>query len=273
MKVLNSLFGAAVLAAAFAAPAAAEFVRLGTVDVGFRNDVDTAYSQFDGRLESLRFTATRSDIFCRRIVVTYDNGERQNVFSGRLDERNPVSVDLRGRARRIDNIRFVCRSDEFRGGKIHIMGEAGRWRGEWGGRFGGPGPHGGHGPHDGRGPHDGYGPHGGHGPHDGRGGDWVTLGVQSFEGRNDRESNFTGFAGRHVDRLAFRPIETDARCMSIVATFASGRKVKLADGRVLERGRLNVYDLPGRDHDITKVYMRCRALGGHRVRIEVLGRR
>jgi hypothetical protein len=297
MKTLNALLGAAALTAAFATPAAADYVRLGSVDVGFRADMDTAYTEFGGRLESLRLTASRSDIFCRAVVVQYENGDRQNVFSGKLDERRPIDVDLRGRARRVTNINFACRSDEFRGGKIFIEGEAGRFRDEWrsdrnwdrrwsslfggamgsqgrmsgpdgmrgpGGQMGGPGGMRGPGGQMG-------GPGGMRGP--GGGGDWSVLGTMSFEGRNDKESNFTGWAGRNVERIALRPIETDAQCMSIVATFANGKKQKLADGRLLERGRVTVYDLPGRDRDITKLFMRCRSVNGYRVTIEVLLRR
>ncbi len=42
MKTVNTLLGAAVFAAVVAAPAAAEYVRLGSVDVGYRADSDTA---------------------------------------------------------------------------------------------------------------------------------------------------------------------------------------------------------------------------------------
>ena len=283
MRLVHTLLGAAVMATAFAMPAMADYVRLGSVDVGYRADADTAYSRFGGRLESLRLIASRSDIFCRSVVVQYENGERQNVFSGRLDERRPVDVDLRGRARKVDSIRFTCRSNEFRGGRIFVEGEVGHFRDEWrrdrdwdhtwSGMFGGdrgPGPMG---PDRRGGPMGG--PMGGPDRMGGSmgGGDWVALGSMSFEGRNDSESNFTGWAGRHVERIALRPVETDAQCMSIVATFQNGDKAKLADGRPLERGRVTVYDLPGYQRNVTKLYLRCRSLGGYRVTIEVLARR
>ncbi len=296
MKTVNTLLGAAVFAAVVAAPAAAEYVRLGSVDVGYRADNDTAYSRFGGRLESLRLIASRSDIFCRAVVVQYENGERQNVFSGRLDERQPVDVDLRGRARKVDSIAFACRSNEFRGGHIYIEGDVGHFRDEWrrdrdwdrlwSGLFGGGrGPDG---PMAGPGPR---GPMGGHGSMSGHGDmghgdmgmgqgptgdperDFVSLGSMSFEGRNDKESNFAGFAGRHIERLAFRPRETDAQCGSIVATFDGGRKAKLADGRTLQRGRLNFYDLPGDQHNLSKIYLRCHAVNGYQVTIEIFARR
>jgi hypothetical protein len=301
MKRTTVLLTAAALAAALTAPAMAAFVRLGSVDVGFRNDSDTAYTRFGGRLESLRLTASRSDIVCRSVVVRYDNGEVQNVFSGRLDERRPTDVDLRGRARRVDSIRFACRSDEARGGRIYIDGEAGRYMDEWrrdrdwdrvwsglfGGMMGpgGPGDMRDHGPHgmdrdgmdrDGRGPGGMMGPgaHGnGPGPMMGPGRDWISLGRVSFEGKNDKENTFGGWGARHIDSIALRPLDGDARCMSLVATFDGGHKVKLADGRVLERGRMTSYDLPGRERNLSKLYMRCRALDGYSVTVEIFAHR
>lgn len=303
MKRMATVFGAAVLALGVAAPAMAEYVRLGSVDVGFRTDTDTAYSRFGGRLESLRLMASRSDILCRSVLVRYENGEVQNVFSGRLDERRPVEVDLRGRARRVDSISFVCRSDEYRGGRIFVEGEVGRYRDEWrrdrdwdrmwsgifGGAMGGPDrmgdrDHDRWGDHDRMGDrdHDRWGDRDHMGDRDNRGGpdrmggpggDWISIGTQNFEPGNDREKTFTGWGGRHVDRIALRPLDADAQCMSIVATFDGGHKVKLADGRILQRGQMNVYDLPGREQNISSVYLRCRAVNGYRLSIEIFARR
>ncbi|MDR3528915.1 MAG: hypothetical protein P4L57_16720 [Rhizomicrobium sp.] len=294
MKLVTTALGAAVMMAALAAPAAADFVRLGSVDVGYRTDSDTAYTRFAGRLESLRLIASRSDILCRSVIVRYENGDVQNVFSGRLDERRPVDVDLRGRARRVDSIHFVCRSDTFHGGQIFVEGEVGHFRDEWRGDhslsalFGAD--HGGDhdrmgdrdhmgssdrmsgpdrmGDHDRMGDRDHMG-----GPDRGGDRDWVVLGQQSFEGSNDKESTFADWNGRHVDRIALRPLETDAQCMNIVATYDGGRKVKLADGRTLERGRVAVYDLPGDQHNLSKVFLRCRSVSGYRVTIEILAHR
>lgn len=271
MQRTTPLFFAAAIAVGLAVPANADYVRLGSVDVGFHTDLDTVYSGFGGRLESLRLTASRSDIFCRSVVVKYVNGDRQNVFSGRLDEHSPVDVDLRGRARRIDSIRFVCRSDEFRGGRIYIAGEVGRYGGEWrhspdwdrrwGGIFG---PDWGR-----RWEHDeGWSRDDGWDPNF-----WVSLGRESFEGRHDRESTYAGWAGRHVERLGLRPLDGDARCRRIVATFENGQRTELARDEYLERGRLRVFDLPGVERNLVSVYMSCRAVGDYRVVIEVYARK
>ena len=269
MKRLTFLAMAAAMTFGVSVPAMADYVRLGSVDVSYRTDVDTAYTHFGGRMESLRLTADRSDVFCRSIRVRYGNGDVDDVFHGALREDTPVDVDLSGRARRVESIQFVCRSDEFRGGKIYIAAEVGRygdewrhdpdWDRTWSGIFGtehhGPGPD----------------MHGGPDRDE-----WFSLGTESFEGRNDTESTFTGgWVGRNVERIGLRPLDADARCMRVVVTYQNGRKQKLEDflPAVMERDRVAVLDLPGHDRDIRNLFLRCRALGEYRVRIEILVRK
>jgi hypothetical protein len=308
MKIVNALVGAAALAAVWAGPAAAGYVRLGSVDVGYRADMDTAYSEFGGRLESLRLVASRSDIYCRAVVVQYANGERQNVFSGRLDERRPVEVDLRGRARKVDSVRFACRSDEFRGGRIYVEGEVGNYRNEWrndrnwdrrwaalfGGLFGGRDDM--RGPDDRRDMNDrrdwndrrdgndrrDWNDTDRRGPDDrrdwngGRGSDrgWDLLGRQVFQGGNDRTTApLGGWSGRHISQLAVRPFESDVRCNRIIVNFDGGRSATLDKDRVLRRGEMNVYDVPGYAQNIATIYLRCHAIGNGRVNVDVFARR
>ena len=110
MKKSTFLAMAAAMSVGFTVPALADYVHLGSVDVGHRADRDTAYSRFGGPVESLRLSADRSDIVCRSVRVRYDNGTTDEVFSGRLREGRSTDVDVRGRARRIDSINFACRS-------------------------------------------------------------------------------------------------------------------------------------------------------------------
>ncbi len=261
MKRATLLAMAAVMAVGVSVPAQAAYVRLGSVEVGYRTDADTAYTRFGGGMESLRLTADRSDIFCRSIRVRYANGDVDNVFRGALREDRPVNVDLRGHRAHVDSIRFVCRSDEFRGGKIYIAAEVGRYGDEWrrhrdwdrlwSGIFGmghGPGPF-----HD----------------------EWITLGRESFEGRHDSESTFAGWRGHSVDRIGLRPLNADARCTRVMATFENGRTRDLYVDRFdrMERDRVTVIDLPGRDRNLRSLYLQCRAVGERRVIIEILARR
>jgi hypothetical protein len=253
---------AALMAAGLSAtPALADYVRLGSVDVGYRTDRDTTWSRFGGGMEGLQLTADRSNIFCRNIRVTFRNGDRENVFSGMLREDRPVDVDLRGGVRRVERIDFTCRSDEFRGGRIYINADVGRYRDEWrrdpmwtslwAALFGGD-----------RG-----------GYYDRTHDDWTSLGRVRFEGRRDRENAFAGWRGRSVDRIALRAIDGDARCRRITAEFASGRSRELSGGDYLQRGRATVLDLPGGDRNLSSLNMRCRAVGDYDVTVEVLVRR
>ncbi len=265
MKRTKILAAAALMTAGLATtPAMADFVRLGSVDVGYRTDRDTTYSRFGGGMEGLRLTADRSNIFCRNIRVTYRDGSRDNVFTGVLREDRPVDVDLRGGVRRVTRIDFTCRSDEFRGGRIYINADVGRYRDEWrrdplwtslwATVFGDGGDR-------------------GRGSWDDRHDDWISLGRVSFEGRHDRENTFAGWRGRSVDRVALRPLDGDARCRRITATFADGRRRELSGGDYLSRGRVSVLDLPGGDRNLVNLSMACRAIGGYDVTIEVLARR
>jgi hypothetical protein len=247
---------AAVLAAslAFAAPSFAQFVRLGTVDVGFATDMETVYSNFGGPVERLRFSTDRSDVLCRSIRVRYTNGRTDNVFSGALRQDRPVFVDVAGR--RIDSIHFTCRSDRFRGTRIFVEAEVGRymdqwrrspdWLRLWAGIFAPPPPA---------------------RPPVGR---WTTLGRQSFVGTNDSDSTFVGIAGRRVDRLGLRPDE-DARCSRITATFANGSSGNLNTGGPMRRDTITEIRIPG-NRALRNLRMRCRADRARRVSIEILAR-
>jgi hypothetical protein len=100
---------------------------------------------------------------------------------------------------------------------------------------------------------------------------WTSVGRESFEGRGDREASFPGFGGRNIDTIGLRPVNDDARCNRITATFANGQTRELG-GRTLREDRITQVDLPGRDRNVTRIEMRCRAVSGRRVVVEVLTR-
>src|ERR1700749_4727795 len=104
----SRIFGAAALATlGFAAPALADFVKLGSVDVGYRTDRDTKWTRFGGAMEGLRLEADRSDVKCRSIVAHFADGSSQNVFTGQLVENRPIVVDVRGGMRRVNDVTFT----------------------------------------------------------------------------------------------------------------------------------------------------------------------
>src|ERR1700754_3102181 len=112
----SRIFGAAALATiGFAAPALADFVKLGSVDVGYRTDRTTAWSRFGGAMEGLRLEADHGDVKCRSVVAHFGDGSEQNVYSGPLMDNHPIVVDVRGGARHVRDVTFTCRSDERNG--------------------------------------------------------------------------------------------------------------------------------------------------------------
>ena len=253
----------AAIAAGMTAPALAdEYVRLGSVDVGFRMDHDTSWSRFGGGMEGLRLEADRSDIRCRSIVVHFGDGTDQKVFSGQLLERRPVEVDLRGGMRRVRAISFACGSYEREGGKIFIAANVGRFRSEWQ-----------------RSPewmvywsrlfHWGAAPayEANYDP-----AYWVPLGRERFEGRSDRETTVAGWGGRMVDRLAFKALDDDAMCPRAKVTFGSGQVIMLDVGQ-LDQGRVKRVDLPGEQRNVAGVVLACRAMNRNAVTVEVYARK
>ena len=185
-----------------------------------------------------------------------------------MPERRDVTVDLQGDERNIRRIVFNCRSLAPFGARVDIAADIGGyreawqrhpdfdrfWRGRWG-RGGWDGPRGGW-----------------DGP---REANWIPLGVQRFEGRRDSEASFPGHRGRQLESIAIRPINADARCRRITATFANGRTRDLALGPsdFLQQDRLYRIDLPGGDRNIQRIDMTCRAVREPGVTMQVLASR
>jgi len=257
----STLLATAAFAATvgLAAPALADYVRLGSVDVGYRMDKDTAWTRFGGGMEGLRLVADGNDVACAKIVAHFADGSKQDVFSGMLREDRPVEVDLRGGTRRVRDVSFTCRSDARGGAKIYLAAEVGRYKDEWmrspdwalfwSHMFHWAAPNNGYDANA-----------------------WVTLGRESFDGRRDSEQTFAGWAGRNVDRLGFRAVNDDARCGRVRVTFGNGSTAMLDVGR-LDQGRVKVVDLPGGNRNIRNLNMVCSAASKYSVNIEILARK
>ncbi len=252
---------ATVVSIGFTAPALADFVKLGSVDVGYRTDRDTTWSRFGGGMEGLRLEADRSDVKCRSIVAHFGDGSQQNVFSGQLMDNRPIVVDVRGGARRVRDVTFTCRSDERNGAKIYVEADVGRYQDEWRRspewmlfwshvfNWATPGNNNGNDPNV-----------------------WVSLGRQTFQGRNDVDSTFTGWGGRSVEKIGFKAVNDDARCSRVRVNFASGTSTMLNVGR-LDQGRFQSFDLPGNSRNVKSIDMRCRGLNKFNVAIEISARK
>jgi len=256
--------------------------RIGSVDFSVRPDHETEYGNFGGRVERLSFNARNGSVMCNRITATFNNGRTQHLFRGTLQRARDVVVDLPGQSRAIRRIDFDCRSIGPRETRVDIAADIGRYRADWrrspdwnrtwsrmfnwdDNQVAGNG-------YDNR-----YGGAGGDrlasNPSSADG--WITLGTERFDGRVDRETTFSGWAGRDVERLAIRPINDDARCSRITATFANGTTRTLnIDGReVLQEDRVHEIDLPGGRRDVTRIDMACHAENGRQVTMLVMANR
>ena len=285
---------AAVAFVALAAPAHAAWYNVGTVDFDKGGDHERAYTSFGGPVERLNFTASGNDVKCRTVKATFSNGNTREIFQGGIRQGSTVSVDLPGRQREVRRLDFKCRSDGRRIARITIGADFGRysdvWRRDpqWAWVFNGPGngnpgplppgtgspvPY----PPNGPGPY----PPGGVGPQPlpmpgpGQFDGWVRLGFQSFEGRNDREAQYTGWRGRNVDSIALRAVNGDAQCKRVYVTFGNGRTRDLDIGNrgILRQGDFRRIDLPGGERDITQLLLVCRPVGDRQVTIESYARK
>jgi hypothetical protein len=102
-------------------------------------------------------------------------------------------------------------------------------------------------------------------------GGWVSLGSERFSGRIDRETRFTGVRGRSVSAIGLRAVDDDARCARVIAHFANGRsrEINVDWGDRLIEDRFYRFDLPGRERNIERIDMTCRAVGDRDVTIRL----
>jgi hypothetical protein len=229
--------------------------RIGSIEFSRDNVRETQYGNFGGSVEGLAFQARDSDVTCRDVTATYSIGQRQEVFRGSLQRGRVVAIDLPGRERFVRQLDFNCRSADRTVATVDISADVGRYQDEWR-----------------RSPDwdrmwsrvfnwDATG--------------WVTLGSEQFSGRNDREVTYTGWQGRNLQEIALRPVNDDARCRNVTATFAGGerRNLNLDNGDMLLRDRITTMDLRGNRRDVTRIDMNCHAEHGGTVTIQVLASR
>lgn len=257
---------AALMTIGAAAPAMADYIRLGSVDVGYRMDKNTQWTRFGGGMEGLRLQADGNDVSCAKIVAHFADGTQQNVFSGKLREDRPVSVDLQGGSRRVRDVSFTCRSDQRGGAKIYLAAEIGRYKNDWM-----------------RSPDwalfwsrlfnwtvkPSAGDQGGYDPST-----WVTISTETFKGIGDRKIVPAGVGGRSIDRIGFRPVNDDARCSRIRLTMGNGSTRDLDVVGDIRQGRVKVVDLPGtRDRNVKSIAVICNPASKRNVTVEILGRK
>jgi hypothetical protein len=262
MKPLSkTILLASALSCALAAPAMADWYRIGGVDVGHHRDRDVTYSRFGGGVDRLRFDTHESDVNCRSVRATFRNGTSREVFSGWLRAGHSEVVELPGDRRHVEKLIFKCRATARRGATIAISADVSSYRDEWR-----------------------------HSPNWDRiwsrvfhwdprmawnDNDWVSVGTETFEGRNDREQAVAGWSGRSVDRIAVKPLNADARCSRITARFGNGKRrdLDVDAGMRMVQGRGYTFDLPGDERNVRSVVLHCTPVDRRSVRIEVLARK
>jgi hypothetical protein len=275
---------AAMLCLGAAAPALAAWDSLGTVTVEAGrgpwndrgNDRDVRNFDLGGPVERLQLRADGNDVDCRSIRARYGNDRgrgRDNdrdygrdrgdygrggdqIFSGTIRQGRTVDIALQPprQGRDLDGLVFNCRTMGRRDAVIRISADVGRyqdnwrrgpnWQGTWSRMFN-------------------WGSNAVN--------NWQMVGRQTFRGRNDADTSFVGLRGRHVDAIALMPINADARCSRVEASFDNGRRqtLNLRNGDLLRRGQYTQVDLPGDYRNLDSLFMRCRATDAGSVDIQI----
>lgn len=244
---------AAVLCAGAATPAFADWDNIGSVDVNYHRDRDVHNLDLGGPVDRLQLRAD-GNVDCRAVNATFGNGTTRQVFSGRLYRNRSTNVDLPGNNRNIKRLAFSCSAQNRGGATIRIAADIGSHRDEWR-----------------------------RNPNFGRVwarmfnwgsnavNNWQYVGQESFEGRHDSESAFTGWRGRNTDSIALKPLDASARCSRVTAMFGNGRTVNLNvnNGDYMRQGQYYKLNLPGDRRNLTSLNLRCRATDAHRVTVQI----
>ncbi len=254
MTSLRYVLLAMGISAALTSPAAADWDRVGSVDIDYQLERTSQYGKFGGPVERVQLRAVGSDVACRSIDAHFGRGEVRSVWRGTLREGRPVNIDMPGEARVLRRLDFVCRATGYRGASVDILADTRNWGPEWRPPIG-----------------DGYPPVRQHGWGDT---DWIALGSARF---TDHEGQTTvdGANGRHFQRVGLRARGGDARCRAVVIRFTNGEKVSLPvnGGTVMREGRLYPVELPGWRRNILRLALACRAVRSDYTSIQVYASR
>ena len=104
-------YGAMALAALLctaAVPAFAAWDRVGSVEFSMRDSHDSTPVNFRG--DSVALTARDSDVFCRDIEASFDNGRTRTILhDATIPFGQTLNVDLPGGTRDVNRLDFDCR--------------------------------------------------------------------------------------------------------------------------------------------------------------------
>jgi hypothetical protein len=244
---------AAVLCAGAATPALAEWDSIGSVHVSGR-DRDVRNFDLGGPVDRISLRAENNTVDCRSVTATFGNGTTRRVFSGRLYENRATNLDLPGNNRNIKRLAFNCSAGRYHDATIRIAADIGSHRDEWR-----------------RNPN--FGRMWAHMFNWGSNAvnNWQYIGQESFEGRHDSESAFTGWRGRNTNAIALKPLDASARCSRVTAMFKNGRTrdLNVNNGDYMRKGQYYKIDLPGEQRNLTSLNLQCRATDARRVTVQI----
>jgi hypothetical protein len=234
-------------------PALAEWDSIGSVTISGR-DRDVRNFDLGGPVDAISLRVENNGVDCRSITATFGNGATRQIFSGRLYENRPKSIDLPGNSRNVKRLAFNCSAGRYRDATIRIAADIGSHRDEWR-----------------RNPN--FGRIWAHMFNWGSNAvnNWQYVGQESFEGRHDSESAFTGWRGRNTNAIALKPLDASARCSRVTAMFKNGRTrdLNVNNGDFMRQGQFYKIDLPGDQRNLTSLNLRCRATDARRVTVQI----
>ncbi len=205
---------------------AQEWTVITRFDVGRDYVQPYGWSRFDRRLDRIRLIAVGDAVRCRRVLVTYSDGTRQIVFSGRINE-NRFRLVRFGSFRRVRSINLTCRSESVRAARVRVevayelpvvrdggrgqtvqrQRQIERLRAARDGLY--------------------------------NGSDWARIGRVSFGSRLEREVEYTDFPAR-VSELRLIARGSSLRCSRVFATFANGNTREIFRGIIPQNGARTV---------------------------------
>ena len=111
--------------------------------------------------------------------------------------------------------------------------------------------------------------------YDPRGPQTIVLSLDVYDSNHERGLIEIVGAVTGTQAIAIRPMNADASCSRVTASFANGRSRDLDIGprEYLGAGRLYWMDLPGDERALTEIELICRPVGANAVTLEVLASR
>lgn len=233
------LAAAAIFTAATAAPALADWQRIGTAAVTSDDNTTTHVTGVPAHINQLTFRAN-ADVKCAAIRAEYANGFKQDLYSGTLFGGRDQIVYFPEGSREVTDVALDCRSESGGTARIALYGDTTMHRTAY------PPP------------------------------PVVTIDrglvpVASRDFGDAAERSVMLPDPRPVEQVAIQPVDGDARCTRITARFDNGDMHEIVpnDGYRLHEG--DIYRLQIADHprDLNSIEMRCQASDTDSVKIRV----